>query len=256
MDMKKYNQQIIGSIRKLRSDGLTYSEICDEVGEIIPKGSLSYICKGVIISAEGTARMQEATVRNRIKARQAAVLSNKVRFARQLQSYRKNNVSIAYDMQSRNAQLIALAMLYLGEGAKWQKSRAPKLGSANPEIIRLYIDLLNSCYGVEASQLRCRVQHRADQNSVALVKYWSDITGVSSKRFYPSYIDKRTIGKVTQKSDYKGVCTVHCAGTHIQLELAEIADIINKSMRGISSFGRASGWQPEGEEFESPMLHQ
>lgn len=253
--MKKYNQQIIDSVRKLRSKGLTYSEICAEVGEIIPKGSLSYICKGVVISSEGVARIEAATARNRIKARHAAVLANKARFAAQLKTYRDNNASVGCDMQGRNAQFIALAMLYLGEGAKWQKSRSPKLGSANPEIICLYIDLLNSCYGVQVSQLRCRVQHRADQNSAALVEYWSGVTGVNAERFYPSYVDKRTIGKATQKSDYKGVCTVHCAGTHIQLELAEIADIISKSMRGISSFGRASGWQPEGEEFESPMLH-
>lgn len=235
--MKRYSQRVVKAIRELRAEGLTYPEIQIKIGESVPKGSLSYICRGVTISVAGKARIDEIIAGNRQKARRAAVVANRNRFAAELQSYRDANKGIADDMLEKNAQLIALAMLYLGEGAKWQKSRAPKLGSANPGIIRLYIDLLDSCYGVRRSQLRCRVQHRADQDSLDLVRYWSDVTGVVAGRFYKSYVDKRTIGKVTQKGDYKGVCTIHCAGTYIQLELAEIADIISKSMRGISSFG-------------------
>lgn len=235
--MKRYSAQDIQTIRRLREDGLTYAEIQTELRMVIPKGSLSYLCKGVMVSEAGKERIRQITIKNRDRARSAAVVANRTRFVEKLEAYKLANAKLAKKMQNRDVQLVALAMLYLGEGAKWQKSRAPKLGSSNPEIICLYIDLLNSCYDIQLSQLRCRVQHRADQNSAELVRYWSDITGVPAERFYPSYVDKRTVGKVTQKTNYRGVCTVQCAGTHIQLELAEIAGIISSAMRGISSFG-------------------
>jgi hypothetical protein len=80
------------------------------------------------------------------------------------------------------------------------------------------------------SSLRGRIQHRADQDPVALLDYWSNITGVEKAKFYPCYLDKRTIGKATTKLNYRGVCTIMSAGTHIQLELKEIADIISNAV--------------------------
>ncbi len=126
-------------------------------------------------------------------------------------------------------------MLYLGEGTKWQRSRAPKLASTSPVIIQLYIDLLHTCYGIGPESMHARIQCRADQNQNELIAHWMDITKIPRSNFYLCYVDKRTIGKPTTKTNYKGVCTVSCAGTHIQLELAEISGIIGEAMRGISS---------------------
>lgn len=235
--MRVYDPELVINIKQLRKEGKTYSEIQLIVGEKIPKSSLSYMCKGVEISDRGKARIEGIIASNQDRSIRAATEANRMAFDEKLEGYRKANIALARKIRSRDSQLIALAMLYLGEGAKWQKSRAPKLGSSNPEIIRLYIDLLGACFGVGRDKLRCRVQHRADQNPSDLVAYWSHITGVSVDNFYKSYIDKRTIGKTTKKLDYRGVCTVHCAGTHIQLELAEVAGIINEAMRGISSAG-------------------
>ena len=119
-------------------------------------------------------------------------------------------------------------MLYLGEGSKWKSHRGPQLGSSDPKIIRLYVSLLRDCYNISADQLKCRVQHRADQDPEELVKYWSCVSGVNPTRFYPSYADRRTIGHATLNKGYKGVCVITCAGTYIQLELAQIVDIIGE----------------------------
>ena len=85
--------------------------------------------------------------------------------------------------------------------------------------------------------MRARVQHRADQNPNLLIEYWANVTGLPKQQFYRSYADKRTLGKPTTKAGYMGVCTISSAGTHIQLELQEIAGIIGDAVRGISSFG-------------------
>lgn len=158
-------------------------------------------------------------------------MSNRKKLDTLLDTFRANNADIGSYMQDRMTKMVALAMLYLGEGTKWQKSRAPKLTSTSPMIIQTYIRLLRDCYGITTDKLRARVQLRADQDMDESVKFWSNITGIEEGRFYQSYVDKRTVGKTTIKPDYQGVCTISCAGTHIQLELAEIAGIIYKSLK-------------------------
>ena len=235
--MPLYDEEIKARIRALRSQGFTYPEIQETLGMDIPKGSLSYICKGITLGPEYELRIKEIVKTNVSIAREKAVAVNQMAFEAKVAGYRTANENLFEFMQDRRAKLVALSMLYLGEGAKWKGSRAPKLASSDPMILRLYINLLKECYDIKHEKLRCRVQHRADQNPEELLRYWSKVTGVETSNFYISYVDKRTIGNPTKKTGYRGVCTVSCAGTHIQLELAEIAGIIGGAVGGISAAG-------------------
>lgn len=221
------------SIRTLRSRGLTYREINQKLGTKIPKSSLNHICKNIVLSKVQIDRIDQITKNNLSAGRQKALVANKLIFDKKLARYRKDNQYLGKLMKDRRVQLIALAMLYLGEGAKWKSRRGLMLGSADPMIIKMYISLLEDCYGIEKDMLKGRIQHRADQNPAKLVKYWSNITGIKPSNFYPCYADRRTIGKPTLKPDYRGVCVVTCAGTHVQLELEQIVGIINESITGI-----------------------
>ena len=61
-----------------------------------------------------------------------------------------------------------LSVLYLGEGTKWKGHSGMVLGSSDPNIILLYIKLLEICYGINHKKLKCRVSYRADQNLKSL----------------------------------------------------------------------------------------
>ena len=217
-------------IRDLRKNGLTYSEINAHLGVSIHKSTYSYICRGVALSTSQRASIQAEQLRQLGERRKVAVLQNKRLFNQKISSYRLKHHDMATFMSNLNAKLLALAMLYWGEGSKWKSHRGPQLGSSNPDIIRLYIALLHDCYGVTIERIKCRVQHRADQDSQGLIAYWSTVTGIKPGNFYPCYIDKRTLGQVTRKENYRGVCVITCAGTHIQLELAQIVDIIVEAL--------------------------
>lgn len=166
--------------------------------------------------------------------RMLAVKKNKEIFNKKLADMKKGAGYVSVLMQDKRVAKIALAMLYLGEGAKWKSTRGLRLGSSDPKIIVDYLELIDLCFGIERSRVRCRVQHRADQNSSNLIEYWSRITKIPKEQFYPSYVDKRTIGKITTKVDYKGVCSIMSPGTDIQHELSVIADI---KVWGISAAG-------------------
>ncbi len=224
--MIRYDAELRHKIITLRSGGYTYTEICALVGQEIPKASLSYICRNTQLGPEQKARilqlMRERLVQNRVKA----VAANKKILADKIAGYRASNLDLLSFMADRRAKLVALAMLYLGEGAKWKGKRGLMLGSSNPDILRLYIALLRDCYAIPIDALRGRIQHRADQDPDQLLAFWSEALGVAPANFYKPYVDKRTIGQVSKHPEYKGVCSITCAGTHIQLELEQITGII------------------------------
>jgi hypothetical protein len=128
-------------------------------------------------------------------------------------------------IQQRDIAKIALAMLYLGEGSKCTKGSL-MFGNSNPGIIRLFLNLLRSCYNIDEKKFRCTLQCRADQNIKKLEKFWSQTTGVPPNQFYQARIDKRTIGKPSKKPDYKGVCRIDYFSADIFNELLQIVKII------------------------------
>src|SRR3989344_735649 len=145
---------------------------------------------------------------------------------------RQEAAQVLRKLDSENLKIV-LAMLYLGEGAKWKSHSGLMLGSSDSQIILLYISLLKKCYKIKLSQLKCRISYRADQKINELEKYWSRITGISTKNFYKTKPDPRTVGKETKKTDYKGVCVISCAGSHIQLELEEITNLLLEKLKGL-----------------------
>ena len=231
-----YPEEVIEKVRLLRTQGLTYREINISLGLSIPKSSLSFMCKNVDPGDDYRERIQADTLNRLVFVRELAVRKNKQIFENKLAQFKTENQHAKTLIKEYSIAKIALAMLYLGEGGKWKGRRGLYLGSSDPRIMNIYINLLKECYGIKGRAMRGRIQHRADQDGQALLEYWSKVTKIPKEHFYPNYVDKRTEGRVTKKRDYKGVCVVTCPGTNIQLELDIIADIISSAW-GISSVG-------------------
>ena len=217
----------IAAIRKLRSKGYTYDEIQSHMGVSIAKSSMWYLCRGIELGEVELARINLLKVRKLRIAQAKAVRRNKELREEMLQRIAKANMQIFKDV-SIDTLKVALAMLYLGEGSKWKSFRGLQLGSAEPAILQTYISLLQRCYDIPVTKLRGRIQHRMDQDSTTLEEYWSHILGLPREQFYKSYADKRTAGLPTKRRDYMGVCVIITSGTHIQQELAIIANLLSK----------------------------
>lgn len=217
-------------IQSLRASGKTYSEIQNALAVKIPKATLYYLCKDIALQPKDITRIAAVKRSNAQVNQRKAVTANKLRMHEQQQARLEKHADIAQVMKDPSAKFIALAMLYLGEGAKWDRRRGPLLSSTNPNIIRIYLSLLRQCFNIQPSDCKARVQQRSDQPESDLQDYWMRITQIPKANFYKSYSDKRTIGKPTERKGYMGVCTIMCPGTYIQLELQAISDIIGKSI--------------------------
>ena len=209
---------------KLRQSGKTYSEIQKILGVSMPKGTLSYWSRNIKLTS---AQNDRISMINRQNLQKGRIIGHKVRREKHRQNIlnlHKNNEHLM-KILNKDVQRIILSILYLGEGTKYYNHSGLVLGNSDPNVIRLYINLLKSCYGIEPDQLRCRITYRADQSIKQLEKFWSQLTGI--KHFYKTIPDPRTLGKRTRKKDYKGVCVIHCLkSTQIQLELETISKMI------------------------------
>ena len=214
----------------LRAKGKTYTEINDFLGIKIPKATMANWCQNIPLPDSYWKRLDRINKYNYLKARKAAWLANKLKRERFLNELLKNNEILQKKVKDIYVLKMILAMLYLGEGTKWKTHRGLVLGSSDPNIILLYIKLLEMCYGLKRENMKCRISFRADQNIKSLERYWSKIIRIPLKNFYKTIPDPRTIGKPTKKKDYKGVCVIMCPGTHIQLELETIPGLILKGL--------------------------
>ena len=209
---------------QLRKKGRTYGEINKIVHSNIPKSTLSYWCKGIVMNKTQQKRRVILQLKNIKRAQEKARAVHKKNRDRYLKSIESRNTHLEKFLKKKEIAKLLLAMLYLGEGAKWKSHRGLQLGSSNPEIVKLYLKLLEQCFGVRRKTLKAMIYHRADQNLNSLIRFWSKCIGIPALNFYKSKPDVRTKGQKTWK-EYRGVCAVFGPGTDIQLELETIAKL-------------------------------
>lgn len=216
---------------KLRRRGKTYSDINHILQTNIPKSTLSGWFKGIVLSKNSSERL-ERNISKKLKTAQLMGLES-IFMKRQKYLHEILNGNLAHIKHFDSSSLkLMLSILYLAEGAKYKSSNSPRLGSTDPKIIQLYLKLLRNCYEIDDQKIRIRIQCRYDQNLEKLELYWRKIVGIPNVRFYPTYVDKRTIGSPTKKVDYMGVCTVDYLDTRVQLDLEILSRLVIDSIIG------------------------
>ncbi len=222
--MKRYSQDDIHNVQHLRSKGLTYSEIKQRLNLQIPKATMSYWCKGIVLPSEYDSRVAKLTLDNLTQARSLALETNKMKRKQYLANIQERNLPISQNVADSNTAKIALAMLCLGEAAKYPHPFS--LGNSDPRIIRLFLYLLKKCFDFDIAKVRCTVQCRADQDIQELEQYWVTVTNIPIAQFYKARIDPRTEGRPTKNTGYKGVLRVNYLDSNVQLELESIANLV------------------------------
>lgn len=218
------DQSIFKKVINLRKGGKTYTEIQTAVPGI-PKSTLSNWCSGILLTK---LQQKGITIRAKEKSdrgRQAALNVNRARRQNYLDIIRNENLPLKSLLVNKDIAKTSLAVLYLAEGAKTRRGSL-MFGNSDPGIIKLFLRLLNICYVIDKSKFRCTLLCRADQDIAVLEKFWSDLTEISPAQFYAARIDKRTIGKVSRKKEYKGVCRIDYFNAHIYHDLMSLGKVL------------------------------
>ena len=212
---------------ELRYKGKTYTQIQKELRVKIPKSTLSYWFKDVVLSKKAKEKIKEIILNNAKKGREIALITNRKKREEYLKSITDRNKHLITILENKDVAKIALAMLYLGEGLKYRGGPL-MFGNSDPFIITLFLRLLRYCYNINESKFRCTLQCRADQDIRMLENFWSQVTKIPPSQFYKARVDPRTIGKPSKKPNYKGVCRIDYFSTDLFLELMEIPKTVHK----------------------------
>lgn len=219
-----YPTNVIQEVIQLRNQGKTYGEIRLLLKRRIPKSTLSEWCKNATLPKNYENRISALNISNLNKARLIAHEINKIKREELLKKINDTNLPIAEKVQNQEIAKIALAMLCLGEASRTRGTF--NLGSSDPRIITLFIELLKKCFTFDLEKVRCTVQCRADQNTESLETYWLNVTKIPKRLFYKTRIDPRTKGKPTKDKDYMGVLRVDYLNTKVQIDLETLAQLL------------------------------
>jgi hypothetical protein len=188
----------------------------------IPRSTLSGWFQTVLLTTTQKKRLSQSHLEGLATARKLATARHKENKTHRLKVLEQDALDMVKTISrsDRTSLEIALAFLYLGEGAK---SGRTALGSSNPDILRFFIYGITTLYEMDRTKIKCALHLRADQNPEELKEYWSNALDLPITNFTKASIDARTAGRATYPH-YKGVCLLECGRVEIQRRLMYIAN--------------------------------
>lgn len=203
----------------LRRKGNSIKDVEKILG--IPRSTLSGWLHSVSLTKKQRIKLDQRRKLALVNARTEAVRWHNAQKRNRLEKVAQIGTEILKGISKDAMTLeLALAFLYLGEGAKTNDQTA--LGSSDPRIAKFFVGCLRKIYNIPIENIRCYLHLRADQNPGKMRRYWSRELKLPSVNFGKASIDKRTEGKPTYPH-YKGVCLITCGKVEIQRRLMYIA---------------------------------
>ncbi|NCN59001.1 helix-turn-helix transcriptional regulator [Candidatus Microgenomates bacterium] len=211
----------IKSERLRKEHGLSYKEISEKTG--VSKGTLSNWLKGIELNINQQDRLNQMLVANRSSFAARAWPINKERHRLARENAYREGVKINQSLPSnKSVDELALAMLYLGEGAK--SYNRVQLASTDYGILRYFIRSLINLYDIDRDRLvlNLNIVITAKKYEEKYIDWWQDKLGYSDIRFGKTQFDKRSKREhITH--NYHGVCTANYCDTYLQQRILGLA---------------------------------
>lgn len=203
----------------LRKKGFSLGKIAMNLK--IPKSTLSGWFKNVKISNKFKKVLLKNWKQGLINARKNALVWHSQQKYQRIQDAKiiAANIASKINLEDKNIQELALAMLYLGEG---NKVNSFGIGNSDPRILNFFLKTIYNVYNVDKQFIHCSLNLRLDQNKDEIIKYWSKILNLPISCFKSVSFDKRTKG-IASYSSYKGVCQIRFGSIAIQRRLLFLA---------------------------------
>lgn len=204
----------------MRRSGMSMVTIEKKLG--IPRSTLSGWFRTIVLTEGQRTRLMKNSQDGWKKAREKALEWHRAQKSLRLLEAETEASKTLDELVLSPALLdIALAMLYMGEGAKKDLT---SLANSDPKILRFFLAVLRQNYGIENHSIRCDLHLRMDQDAVALKEYWAKELDVPLEQFKYVAFDKRSSGRPTY-DHYKGVCVISCGHVAIQRKLVYLYNL-------------------------------
>ncbi len=195
----------------LRKQGYSFREISDQLG--IAKSTTSLWLRDVKLSRKAQKRIRDLGVNGRKKAvetNKAKRVAEDVEIARKVEEY---FTSRSQRIDSR----IACALLYWGEGSKYNGNASVSFINADPVMIKYFLRVFRDSFDLDEKKFRALVHVHEYHNIEEQVRFWSAVTSIPVEQFHKSY-QKKNSGK-NKKENYQGCVSVTYSDIRIYKEL-------------------------------------
>ena len=168
-------------VQKMRRGGASIKDIEKKLH--INRGTVSYWCRDILLSAKQIEILRKRQKREGIKA---LLRSAEKKRAERLTRVEQFNIMGKKDvgkLTTRDLFLVGLS-LYWGEGYK-KGNEEFGFTNSDPSIIKFIIKWLKEIYNINRDDLilRISINHVHKSRSQALIHFWLKETGVSSEQF-------------------------------------------------------------------------
>jgi hypothetical protein len=182
--------------RALRGLGWTYGEIQEVIQ--VPKGTLSYWCREVPLTAE-----QKAAIVERTGSRRGVPRDTQRKRREEIENIRAAAADAVPELLN-DPLWITGTVLYWGEGAKTQSMLA--MVNTDPRVLRTFIDWVRYFHDPAARFVLSLHLHQ-DNDEQAAKTHWVDTLGLSDPEFYKTYRKAPGTGHRNNRHLH-GVCRV------------------------------------------------
>jgi hypothetical protein len=199
--------------RVLRKQGKSMNQIIKETG--FSKASVSFWTRDIVLTK---------AQRNKISKRGRSVESiEKRRLSRlfNINNKRKAIIETAKkdfsDLSPRDLKLIG-TMIYWGEGGK-TGNWSVRLANSDPLVIRVMMRFFREICKVPEDKFHAHVHTFENADVEKTEKYWSEISGISRKQFYKTYIKPSIASLQKRKTLPNGTLDIYVHNTKLFLTI-------------------------------------
>ncbi len=207
----------------LRKKGYSYREIWELLN--VPKGTCSdWLCK-VEMNAKAKARIRQLGIDGRKRARESFRLRIEKRDHEIITTVNRDMKKIKLTPEIGK---LLCAMLYWGEGSK--NSSSVNFMNSDPDMIRVYLKLLRTCFNVKNEKIRAQLHLHSYHNTEKQKKFWSEVTGIPGSKIY--IYKKQNSGK-NIKVGYPGCISIRYYDSGLAKEINFYYTALIDKIRGV-----------------------
>jgi hypothetical protein len=204
---------------KLRLDGLSYSQIKEEMG--LSKSTLSGWLKNYPLSDSQIKKLRDLNPRRIEKCR-----NTKAQKVRDRHNNVYNKASVDIGLLSEREIFIAGLFLYWGEGSKSERTTTG-LSNTDPSMLRFFIKWLK-IVNLENKALHVTLQLYTDMNIEKEINFWSKELNLPKNLFKKPYIKESTLAGLSYKRGFgHGTC-------NIRVFNRDLAEYVHMAMKRLS----------------------
>ncbi|PIR73353.1 MAG: hypothetical protein COU40_02980 [Candidatus Moranbacteria bacterium CG10_big_fil_rev_8_21_14_0_10_35_21] len=196
----------------LREKGFSFKEISEKLG--ISKSTASLWVRDVILSKKAKNRIHELSVAGRKKGNEVKRKKWEIESDAIKKKVKKYFSDIGH---SKINPKIACALLYWGEGTKYEGNSSVSFMNADPKMIKYFLYVFRKSFNLNEKKFRALVHLHEYHDVEKQLKFWSNITKIPVAQFNKSYLKKNT-GK-NKKENYPGCISIRYCDIRIYEEL-------------------------------------